>query len=487
MDETLSKAGYAADAKATGDNIADINDNISFLSARVDNIATLPEGSTTGDAELIDMRVGADGTTYENAGTAVRTQVSELKQDLDNNFAKLEHGKNYFNYNGASVGYVEYNTGIIASHIQSYVYNFIPCEPNTTYSISQTYSEGIPYNLHIAFFNGTSDTSNYISGDLKQDKFTTPENATLMSISVKAVDADSLQIEKGTFRTNYQAYEKKVQYNSLGTEIQNRLNKKVVHVGKINSTEYEYSMLLSALINNPSDTIILLHEGIYDIVSEYEIIYGSDYFTKYNGYQSSDNKMDAGLFLGDGVEIIGIGNVSIYFEYGGNNEKVRHYFSVFNTTQNNVIDNITIHTGNNQSCRYHIHDDFAETLEGGGINHFKNIVFNGFTYLGTCIGGGMGKQNTYIIENCVFIDIMQSIAISYHNCVSNSKNKLIIKDNYCDGSIRIKHYGSSEENTTKAIITNNHCTMIGIGFTDVETYPNRNIQVFEWNNEKTQQ
>ncbi|MDY3966270.1 MAG: hypothetical protein SOZ25_08945, partial [Prevotella sp.] len=61
--------------------------------ARIDSLSTLPEGSTTGDAELIGIRIGADGVTYPNAGEAVRTQilnektsretaVNELKGDL---------------------------------------------------------------------------------------------------------------------------------------------------------------------------------------------------------------------------------------------------------------------------------------------------------------------------------------------------------------------------------------------------------------------
>lgn len=48
--------------------------DVSALSARMDSFASLAEGSTTGDAELIDARVGANGVTYASAGDAIRAQ-----------------------------------------------------------------------------------------------------------------------------------------------------------------------------------------------------------------------------------------------------------------------------------------------------------------------------------------------------------------------------------------------------------------------------
>ena len=92
VDTELNKKANASDVSGKADastvsalssRVSQNETNIAAANTRIDNIVQTPSGSTEGNTELIDIRTGADGKNYTTAGQAVRSQITDLKSDLD--------------------------------------------------------------------------------------------------------------------------------------------------------------------------------------------------------------------------------------------------------------------------------------------------------------------------------------------------------------------------------------------------------------------
>lgn len=55
-----------------------VKNDIQIQKARIDAFTALKDGSTTGDAELIDARIGVNGTNYSNLGDSIRSQLDYI-------------------------------------------------------------------------------------------------------------------------------------------------------------------------------------------------------------------------------------------------------------------------------------------------------------------------------------------------------------------------------------------------------------------------
>lgn len=130
IDSTLSQPGRPADAAAAGAAIA-------AERARIDQLTKMEEGSTTGDAELADIRVGYDGTTYGTAGAAVRAQAKN-NADALKKIAIHYVSENLFNPDDATRqdGYYQYSDIKLSTAGDARTSGLIPCLNGQTFSFT---------------------------------------------------------------------------------------------------------------------------------------------------------------------------------------------------------------------------------------------------------------------------------------------------------------------------------------------------------------
>ena len=206
-------AAAASEAAVNGvstqltDRMSAIEAEQAVQDARMDTFTSLPEGSTSGNAELADIRVGADGTTYDTAGNAVRGQISELKSDLVDieNTYDLIVGKNLFNVSKTTTGYLN-ASGDVVDNNDWLLSNYVEVKtPKLIASRDDGNGNRVTSGswFFLAQYNASKELIKY--AQMPSSRIELETNTKYIRFSIQTSEVN-VQIEYGEDNTSYEPY-----------------------------------------------------------------------------------------------------------------------------------------------------------------------------------------------------------------------------------------------------------------------------------------
>ena len=259
---------------------------------RIDSFTALAEGSTTGDAELIDGRVGANGRTYTNIGGAIREQVRQLKVNFGTYRMEeivMTDGQNI----KLSVG-VGNTVDLTPEDVSNYRYGIVDCKEGDIFTISG--KGGV--NPRLWGFIDLNNVLLSVSGEGKSEEgliLTAPKNA------------------------------RKLIVNDTKT-------------GKVSYIGCDLSIIMEELISETKDNLIItqnekVQQSIEQISSVVDLI-GIDFFKGKTATITIPNKYNAWPFIGVSKNKL----ICVYAKGLGHTDSYQNSSSLFvKTSKNGVV------------------------------------------------------------------------------------------------------------------------------------------------------
>lgn len=168
IDETNQAASALTGRVSTNES------NIQIMNGRLDTAISAVTTST----EVTDIRVGDDGVTYQTAGTAVRTQLSNLKSDLSSLEGALIDGGGFVSRSlTTQSGYISSSTGAIEAGGYRYSQMLKVKEGDVAKLVSYA-SESV---LALAMYENISDSTANLSKSVRGNNGGTEMTVTIPS------------------------------------------------------------------------------------------------------------------------------------------------------------------------------------------------------------------------------------------------------------------------------------------------------------------